>query len=114
MKRPREEDEGKGGRSDGQQAPEVKAEPSNGEEQPAVKQEAEQDEEDLDRPLLANYRMSRAVRKGAECPYLDTISRQVGGGGGDSLWSVQAALPLLCLCCCMHGPCTGTCTASQA
>ena len=36
-----------------------------------------QEEEDDDKPLMASYKMSRSVRKGAECPYLDTISRQV-------------------------------------
>ena len=30
-----------------------------------------------DKPLMSHYKMSRSVRKGAECPYLDTISRQV-------------------------------------
>ncbi|KAL4458676.1 hypothetical protein ABPG75_013541 [Micractinium tetrahymenae] len=34
-----------------------------------------EDDED-DAPLHKNFRMSSAVRKGAECPYLDTISRQ--------------------------------------
>ena len=44
------------------------------------------DEDDDDAPLLARYKMSSAQRRGAECPYLDTISRQVRGrrGGGKS------------------------------
>lgn len=36
-----------------------------------------EDEAD-DQPLHKNFRMSSAVRTGADCPYLDTISRQVG------------------------------------
>lgn len=34
------------------------------------------DDED-DAPLSKNYRLGKSVRKGAECPYLDSISRQV-------------------------------------
>jgi len=34
------------------------------------------DNED-DAPLVSNYKMSRAVYNGHECPYLDSISRQV-------------------------------------
>lgn len=40
---------------------------------PAVAQE---DNEDDNKPLFSNFKMSRAVRRGNECPYLDTISRQ--------------------------------------
>lgn len=40
----------------------------------------EPDAED-DQPLHKNFRMSSSVRVGAECPYLDTISRQVRGRG---------------------------------
>jgi hypothetical protein len=32
---------------------------------------------DDDAPLVSNYKMSRAVCNGHECPYLDSISRQV-------------------------------------
>lgn len=38
------------------------------------------EEEDDDAPLVSNYKMSRAVCKGHECPYLDSISRQVSIG----------------------------------
>lgn len=70
-------------------------------QQPAA-QQAEEDDED-DKPLVQNYRMSKTLRKGAECPYLDTISRQVwGGGAGGRL--------------CYGGCCTawgaGNCTAT--
>ena len=34
-------------------------------------------EEDDDAPIVSSFKMSKAVRKGHECPYLDTISRQV-------------------------------------
>lgn len=34
------------------------------------------DNED-DAPLVSNYKMSRAIFNGHECPYLDSISRQV-------------------------------------
>jgi hypothetical protein len=30
-----------------------------------------------DEPVISMHRQSRQVRSGAECPYLDTISRQV-------------------------------------
>lgn len=35
-----------------------------------------QDDDD-DAPVISNYKLGQAVRKGHECPYLDTISRQV-------------------------------------
>lgn len=41
------------------------------------------DEAEDDQPLHRNFKMSKAVRTGAECPYLDTISRQVSCCG---LW----------------------------
>ncbi|PRW59503.1 U4 tri-snRNP-associated 2-like [Chlorella sorokiniana] len=47
--------------------------PGDGQQPPA--QQAEEDDED-DKPLLQNYKMSKSLRKGIECPYLDTISRQ--------------------------------------
>ena len=46
-------------------------------QEPAAAAGAPEEEDDDDKPLLSNYKMSRSVRKGAECPYLDTISRQV-------------------------------------
>lgn len=51
-----------------------------GEGQQPAAQQVEEDDDD-DKPLAQNYRMSKTLRKGAECPYLDTISRQVGGRG---------------------------------
>ena len=53
----------------------VAAEGANGAAR-AVREPEERDEDD--QPLHRNYKMSKAVRTGAECPYLDTISRQVG------------------------------------
>ncbi len=50
---------------------------ANGAEAASAQQQVDEDEDD-DKPLLASYKMSRSVRKGVECPYLDTISRQVG------------------------------------
>ena len=44
----------------------------NGEEQP--KEESEEDEYDQ---IAVQQSRGPAVRKGSECPYLDTISRQV-------------------------------------
>lgn len=89
MKRPREEeDEGNGAQQEAAAAEAGQEEPgSNG--GAAVQA---QDEED-DKPLLANYKMSRSVKKGHECPYLDTISRQVGraGGGGVGVGWVQGS-----------------------
>ena len=46
-------------------------------QEPAAAAGAQEEEDDDDKPLLASYKMSHSVRKGAECPYLDTISRQV-------------------------------------
>ena len=46
-------------------------------QEPAAAAAAQEEESDDDKPLVANYKMSHSVRKGAECPYLDTISRQV-------------------------------------
>lgn len=46
-------------------------------EEPAAAAEAQPEDEEDDKPLMSHYKMSRSVRKGAECPYLDTISRQV-------------------------------------
>ncbi|PSC71207.1 U4 tri-snRNP-associated 2 [Micractinium conductrix] len=37
---------------------------------------AVEDDDDDDKPLASNFKMSRSVRKGTECPYLDTIARQ--------------------------------------
>ena len=73
MKRGREELE-----ADGESPREQAAaqEPAAAEGAPQQAAEDEDEEED-DKPLMANYKMSRSVRKGAECPYLDTISRQV-------------------------------------
>lgn len=45
-------------------------------EEPAAAAEAQPEDEEDDKPLMSHYKMSRSVRKGAECPYLDTISRQ--------------------------------------
>ena len=42
---------------------------------PAAASAPEQDDDDA--PLLSNFKMSKAVCKGHECPYLDSISRQV-------------------------------------
>jgi hypothetical protein len=41
-----------------------------------AKDDIDGDNED-DAPLVSNYKMSRAVCSGHECPYLDSISRQV-------------------------------------
>jgi len=38
--------------------------------------EAASPDEDDDAPLIRSFKMSKAVRLGQECPYLDTISRQ--------------------------------------
>lgn len=35
------------------------------------------DDEDLDAPVSAASRRTASVKKGSECPYLDTVSRQV-------------------------------------
>jgi hypothetical protein len=71
MKRAREEEEGGNGGSAA-----VKDEPVMNGGEPASAAPGMEDDED-DKPLLANYRMSRTCKKGSECPYLDTISRQV-------------------------------------
>ena len=70
MKRDREEFE------EGDASAEAAEQPAASEPAPAAQEEEAADDED-DQPLITNYRMSRSVRKGAECPYLDTISRQV-------------------------------------
>jgi hypothetical protein len=80
MKRGRDELEGSADEGD-QKRHEVAADapaPAAGAQpqEPAAAAGVQEDDED-DKPLLANYKMSRSVRKGAECPYLDTISRQV-------------------------------------
>ena len=88
MKRPREEEQegAEQGAQQGEEAPAAPAAPGagSGGEPPAgataaagaaAAPGAAEDEDD--KPLLANFKMSRAVRKGHECPYLDTISRQV-------------------------------------
>ena len=62
-----------------QQQQQEQQQPGTGQQPPA--QQAEDDDED-DKPLLQNYKMSKSLRKGIECPYLDTISRQVGRAGG--------------------------------
>lgn len=74
MKRGRDELEGSAEEGDqkrqevaGEAAAQAEAAPAAG---------VQEDDED-DKPLVSNYKMSRSVRKGAECPYLDTISRQV-------------------------------------
>ncbi len=84
MKRAREEDDAGNGR----QAEAVKEEPM-AKDDPTVKQEPvangvqgnTADDDEDDKPLLANYKMSRSSKKGSECPYLDTISRQVRSVG---------------------------------
>lgn len=86
MKRGREDLEGDGSEEAGREEPAPAAaaavaadgeqqQPGDGQQPPA--QQADEDDED-DKPLLQNYKMSKALRKGTECPYLDTISRQVG------------------------------------
>lgn len=79
MKRAREGDEVENGSAvHVKEEPQVKEEADGSEEpSPAVAQE---DNEDDNKPLFSNFKMSRAVRRGNECPYLDTISRQVGAG----------------------------------
>jgi hypothetical protein len=61
------------------------APPSAEEEAPAaeppvennnVKADNEDGDDEDDAPLVSNYKMSRAVCNGHECPYLDSISRQ--------------------------------------
>lgn len=96
MKRPREEaEEGDAPQEqEAQPAGGAAAEPAaaaaaDGQQQPEQQQQAEDDEDD-DKPLLANYKMSRSVRKGAECPYLDTISRQVRPLWWSWCWSRRA------------------------
>lgn len=64
--------------------------PNAQQQQQQQQQPAAEEDSDDDKPLFANYRMSRNVRKGAECPYLDTISRQVRAATG---W-------LMAGCCC--------------
>ncbi len=59
---------------DSEQERQQQQQPGDGQQPPA--QQAEEDDED-DRPLLQSYKMSKSLRKGIECPYLDTISRQV-------------------------------------
>ncbi len=34
------------------------------------------DLDDEDAPLAGNYKLGKGIRKGHECPYLDSISRQ--------------------------------------
>lgn len=38
---------------------------------------APSDDDDLDAPVSAASRRTVSVKKGSECPYLDTVSRQV-------------------------------------
>ena len=38
---------------------------------------APSDDDDLDAPVSAASRRTASVKKGSECPYLDTVSRQV-------------------------------------
>lgn len=85
MKRAREEEGTEAGpRTNGQAdesagAPNTERSASHEREQPAsTAGRVESDAED-DLPLHKNFRMSSSVRVGAECPYLDTISRQVRG-----------------------------------
>ena len=90
-----------------EQQQEQQQQPGTGQQPPA--QQAEDDDED-DKPLLQNYKMSKSLRKGIECPYLDTISRQVGraGGGGQlnavfatkrgCLFGGPVALLAICVC----------------
>ncbi|KAI3435999.1 hypothetical protein D9Q98_002056 [Chlorella vulgaris] len=72
MKRDREE---AGLEDETEQQPEADGAPPQEAAQPQAAAQQEYDEDD-DKPLMANYKMSRSMRKGAECPYLDTISRQ--------------------------------------
>jgi U4/U6.U5 tri-snRNP-associated protein 2 len=39
-------------------------------------QNSGEEEEEEDEPIASNFKMSKQVRRGTECPYLDTISRQ--------------------------------------
>jgi hypothetical protein len=71
MKRDRAE---AGLEDEAEQQPEAERAPPQEAAQAAAQQEYDEDD---DKPLMANYKMSRSMRKGAECPYLDTISRQV-------------------------------------
>lgn len=64
MKRSREESEGE-------------AEAGAGRRDSAADAEARLDSEDDDAPLFTTSKASKTVRSGAECPYLDTISRKV-------------------------------------
>lgn len=52
---------------------------------------------DDDAPLLSNFKMSRTVRKGHECPYLDTISRQVSTASLLAALTRPTAAPLTVL-----------------
>ena len=40
--------------------------------------EVDSEDEDLDAPVSAASKRIATVKKGSECPYLDTVSRQVG------------------------------------
>lgn len=106
-KRPREEPEGGAAGVSEQQHADAVAADSRGEqaagggEQQAVAADegsgggaADED----DKPLYSNFRMSSAVRRGNECPYLDTISRQVcttAGGQSYEFQQVHAIAGLL-------------------
>ena len=68
------------------------AAPNAQQQQQQQQQPAAEEDSDDDKPLFANYRMSRNVRKGAECPYLDTISRQVRAAAG---WLMASCFLLL-------------------
>lgn len=66
------------------------AEQDNGDEHPSKRAKVEQpaeapvkqeqnlpDDDDDDKPVLGTTRVGNRTRKGAECPYLDSVSRQV-------------------------------------
>ena len=78
-KRPREEAAAEIGAADLKNA----AKPADD----APKAAPQEEEDDDDAPLVSNFKMSRAVCKGNECPYLDSISRQVTFQS--SLWYSQ-------------------------
>ena len=130
MKRSREELEAGDGDAEGEQqaaAAEPAAAAAGGGGGDAQQQQLEQagggaaaaaDEEDGgdsedDKPLFSNYKMSRSVRKGAECPYLDTISRQVGGRRGlrgqpcERVWDAVSSAQQCCPAGCTIGPGVG-------
>lgn len=66
---------------------------TDGAEPAAARPASSPEDDEDDQPLHKNFRMSTAVRTGGDCPYLDTISRQVGPDGMPR-GSYRVCLPL--------------------